>query len=101
MRLEFPAQPVCSLPKQIPQCDFGPKYTPRRPVWQAPTILRIASVLLNYRPPAEQGSTAKMPRCLQGDAFRVTDDAFHLQHERWGQGFAFALQELRFAAQEL
>src|SRR6266481_9757921 len=52
-------------------------------------------------PPAEQGSTAKMLRCLQGEAFRVMDSALHLLHEFERQGFAFALQELRFAAQKL
>src|SRR5258708_5194722 len=44
-------------------------------------------------PPAEQGSTAKMLRCLQGDACRVTDNALRLLHEFWRQSFAFALQE--------
>lgn len=34
-------------------------------------------------PRAEQGSTAKMPRCLQGDGFRVMDNAFHLLPESW------------------
>src|SRR5258706_649222 len=52
-------------------------------------------------PPAEQGSTAKMPRCLQGDACGVMDDALHPPHEFGRQSLAFALQELRFAAQEL
>jgi hypothetical protein len=52
-------------------------------------------------PPAEQGSTAKMLRCLQEDAFRVTDGALHLMHEFQWQGFALALQELWFAAQKL
>jgi hypothetical protein len=42
-----------------------------------------------------------MLRCLQGDAFRVTNHALHLLHELWRQGFPFTLQELRFAAQEL
>ena len=52
-------------------------------------------------PPAQQGSTAKMPRCLQREAFRVTDGVVHLLHEFERQGFAFALQELRFAVQKL
>jgi hypothetical protein len=42
-----------------------------------------------------------MLRCLQGDACRVTDGALDLLHEFQRQGFAFALQELRFAAQKL
>jgi hypothetical protein len=31
-------------------------------------------------PRAENWSTAKMPPCLQGDAFGVTNDALHLLH---------------------
>jgi len=42
-----------------------------------------------------------MPWCLQGDARRVTDSAAHLIEQHWRDGFAFALQELRFAAEEL
>lgn len=52
-------------------------------------------------PPAEQGSTAKILRCLQGDAFRFMDNVLHLLHESRRQRFAFALQELWFAAQKL
>ena len=70
-------------------------------IWQAPTILRIASVLLNYRLGAEEGSTAKMLPCLQEDASRVTNNALHLVKKAVWQGFAFALQKLRLAAHEL
>ena len=52
-------------------------------------------------PGAEQGSTAKMLLCLQGDAFRVMDNLLDLLQERCRQSFAFPLQELRFAAEEL
>ena len=67
----------------------------------APIVLRIASVLLNYRRPVEWGSTVKMPWCLQGDARRVTDSAAHLIEQHGRDGFTFPLQELRFAAEKL
>ncbi len=56
---------------------------------------------IKLSPRAEQGSTAKMLRCLHRDAPLVMDDALHLLQQASRQGFAFALQELRLAAKKL
>src|SRR6266478_9364407 len=56
---------------------------------------------IKLSPRAEQGSTAKMLRCLHRDALLVMDDALHLLQQASRQGFAFALQELRLAAKKL
>ena len=101
MRLEIPAQPVCSLPKQIPPVRFRAEIDALAPDLASANYFADSVCTTKLSPPAQQGSTAKMLRCLQGDAFRVTDSALHLLHEFSWQGFAFALQELRFAAQKL
>jgi len=66
------------LPKRIPQCDLALRIrTPGAYLASAYYFAdSVCTIKLSLR--AEQGSTAKMPQCLQGDASRVMDNALHL-----------------------
>src|SRR5229473_303837 len=95
------SNPRVLVAKANPPVRFRPKN--RRPAHflASANCFADSACTIKLSPRAGQGSTAKMLRCLHHDALLVMNDALHLLQQAYRQGFAFALQELRFAAKKL
>jgi hypothetical protein len=87
--------------KANPPVRFQPKKVDARRILASANCFADSVCTIKLSPRSGQGSTAKMLQCLQGDAFGVMNDALHFVEQAERHAFAFALQELRFAAQKL